>query len=122
MTLDEYNAYCSTFAFSEHVVQWGGSDVWKVDGKLFAVAYVKADGKLRVTFKASEIAFAILQEKEGVIPAPHLASRGMKWLQNIGVNGLSDSELRALISDSYDMAVQRLTKKRRKELGLGESE
>jgi len=38
LTLDEYNTYCATLPQSEHVVQWGGADVWKVGGKLFAMA------------------------------------------------------------------------------------
>ena len=37
MTLDEYNAFCGSLPSTTHVVQWGGADVWKVGGKVFAI-------------------------------------------------------------------------------------
>ena len=37
MTRDEFNAFCGGLPAATHVVQWGGSDVWKVGGKMFAV-------------------------------------------------------------------------------------
>ncbi|MDN5787314.1 MmcQ/YjbR family DNA-binding protein [Pseudorhodobacter sp.] len=113
MTRDEINAFCQSLRASTHVVQWGGSDVWKVGGKVFAV--VSDSG---VSFKASEIAFEVLQTQDGLRPAPYLASRGLKWLQNYGPpGGLSDPELRRHIEASYDMILAGLTKKKRAELG-----
>ena len=38
MTLDEYNGFCASLAATTHVVQWGGAHVWKVGGKVFAIA------------------------------------------------------------------------------------
>ena len=110
-------AFCATLPQSEHVVQWGKSDVWKVGGKLFAVIGWN-EGRDAVTFKASPIAFEVLQDMDGVRPAPYLASRGMKWLQDTRDPGLSDDELRNHIRYSYDMAIDALTKKKRAELGL----
>ena len=52
MTREEVNAFCASLRAATHVVQWGGSDVWKVGGKLFAV--ISGAG---VTFKASDMAF-----------------------------------------------------------------
>ena len=37
MTHDEFNAFCASLPAVTHVVQWGGSDVWKVGGKVFAI-------------------------------------------------------------------------------------
>jgi len=37
MTLDEYNEFCRTLPATTYVVQWGGSHVWKVGGKVFAI-------------------------------------------------------------------------------------
>jgi predicted DNA-binding protein (MmcQ/YjbR family) len=42
----------------------------------------------------------------------------MKWIQQYGTPGLSDESLRDHIQASYDMAVEKLTKKLRAELGL----
>lgn len=117
MTRDEFNSYCKNLPHTSHVVQWGNSDVWKVDGKLFAVCGW-ADNDPAFTFKASDMAYEILQDQPGVRPAPYLASRGMKWLQHYAEPGLSDDSLKDHIKASYDMAVERLTKKRRAEIGL----
>ena len=117
MTRDEFNAFCANLKATTHVVQWGNSDVWKVGGKVFAVCGW-ADGADAFTFKASDIAYEVLKEEPGIRPAPYLASRGMKWLQHYAEPGLSDDELRKHITYSYDMAVDRLTRKVRAELGV----
>ncbi len=117
MTRDEFNAFCAALPQTTHVVQWGNADVWKVGGKVFAVGGW-ADGHDAFTFKVSEIAFEVLQELPGIRPAPYLASRGMKWLQNYRDDGLSEEELRNHIRYSYQMIVDGLTRKKRAELGL----
>ena len=123
MTLTEFDAFCAALPASEFVEQWGGGHVWKVGGKLFAVAWPVADpapgaAPIRVTFKVSDIAFEILSEAPGCIPAPHLASRGMKWIQVTGPETLDDEALRDHILESRRMAITRLTKKARAALGL----
>ena len=118
MTLDEYNAYCRSLPHSTHVVQWGGSDVWKIGGKVYAIAGWNAGEELAVTFKCSDIAFETMQTAQGVRPAPYLASRGMKWLQRTHEAAISDGELKSYIADSYKIVGAGLTKKLQRELGL----
>ncbi len=117
MTLGEYNNFCATLSQSEHIVQWGGADVWKVGGKLFAMAR-EQDGVFQVTFKATEIGYEVMRDMEGLRPAPYLASRGMKWIQHYAKPGLDDAALREHITASYHMAIARMTKKARAEIGL----
>ena len=81
MTREQFNTFCAALKQTTHVVQWGNSDVWKVGGKVFAICGW-ADGEEAFVFKTSDIAFEILQEREGVRPAPYMASRGLKWLQH----------------------------------------
>ena len=118
MTRDEFNLFCAGQPAAEHVVQWGGSDVWKVGGKVFAICGWGEDDKPTFTFKASEMAFEILRDQPGIRPAPYLASRGLKWLQQFAEPGLSDTALCEHVAASYEMAVARLTRKKRAELGL----
>ncbi len=92
MTQDEYNAFCATLPATSHVVQWGGSDVWKVGGKVFAVGGTGEDG-LTVSFKVSEMAFEMLSHQPGCRPAPYLASRGMKWIQRTSAWTMDDAAL-----------------------------
>ena len=117
MDRDDFNRFCATFHAVNHVVQWGNADVWKVGTKVFAVCGWN-DGHDAFTFKASELAFEVLQDQSGIRPAPYLASRGMKWLQVYDEPGLSDAELQNHIAQSYQMAAANLTKKKRAELGI----
>lgn len=118
MDIDEYNSYCGALPKTTTVVQWRGSHVWKVGGKVFAIARHLKEGQLGITFKASEFAYEILRDTPGLRPAPYMASRGLKWIQHYGEPGLPDGELKSYLNDSYHMAVQGLTKKQKTELGL----
>ncbi|WP_146345971.1 MmcQ/YjbR family DNA-binding protein [Falsiphaeobacter marinintestinus] len=117
MTRDEFNTFCASFRASTHVVQWGNADVWKVGGKVFAICGWN-DGADAFTFKVSDLAFEILSDMPGLRPAPYMASRGLKWVQQYGSPGLSDPELKQHIAASYDMVVAKLKKKLRLDLGL----
>lgn len=117
MTRDDFNRFCGSLKATSHVVQWGKSDVWKVGGKLFAVGGWN-DGKDAFTFKVGDVAFEVLPEQPGIRPAPYLASRGMKWVQVYEEGAMSEASLREHIEASYEMAVEKLTKKQRAELGL----
>ena len=99
-------------------MQWGGADVWKVGGKMF-VACFHNDGILKFTFKVTEIGYEVMRDMPGLRPAPYMASRGMKWIQHYEAPGLDDEALKDHIEASYHMAIKRMTKKARAELGLG---
>ncbi|HBH91191.1 MmcQ/YjbR family DNA-binding protein [Ponticaulis sp.] len=119
MTLDEYNAFCDSLPHTTHVVQWGGSHVWKIGGKVFAIGGADAQNTLdRCSFKISRMGFDILKEQPGLQGAPHLASRGMSWIQRTTDETMSDEELLSYIRDSYTIVSRGLTKKLQRELGL----
>ena len=118
MTYEEFNAFCRALPATTYVVQWGGSHVWKVGGKVFAIASGQ-DNKPSFTFKVNDIAYEMLKDRPGLRPAPYLASRGMKWIQHFAKPGLSDAALRDYIWQSHVIVSQGLSKKRRIELGLG---
>jgi len=118
MTLDEYNAFCRSLPATTYVVQWRGAHVWKVGGKVFAIGRA-VDDEARVTFKVSEVAYEILRAEPGLRPAPHLASRGLKWIQHFAKPGLSDDDLGSYLRQSHALVGHGLPKKIRRELGLG---
>ncbi len=118
MTYDEFNAFCRALPATSYVIQWGGSHVWKVGGKVFAIGGWQ-DDEPSFTFKVSEISYEMLKAQPGLRPAPYLASRGLKWIQHFASPGLSDDELRDYIGHSHGIVSQGLSKKRRIELGLG---
>lgn len=127
MTHDEYNAFCAGLPATSYVMQWRGSHVWKVGGqevadrKVFAIGRW-VDDRPAYTFKASEIAYELLRDHPGCRPAPHFASRGMKWIQCIiqppGEAGLPDGALEEYLQDSHRLASMSLPKKTQRALGL----
>ena len=117
LTYDEFNAFCRALPAATYVNQWGGSHVWKVGGKVFAIGGW-ADGGAAFTFKASEISYEILKDQPGLRPAPYLASRGMKWIQHYAKPGLSDGDLKDYLRQSHRIVALGLSKKKQRELGL----
>lgn len=118
MTLDAFTAFCKALPHSTYVCQWGGSHVWKIGGKVYVIAGDEAGELTRASFKVTPIAFDILKEQPGCQGAPHLASRGMKWIQRTSDESMSDEDLFSYIEDSYRLVGAGLTKKRQRELGL----
>ena len=117
MTAEEFNAFCRSLPATTSVIQWGGSHVWKVGGKVFAIGN-GPDGDVNVTFKTSDISYEMLKTQPGLRPAPYLASRGLKWIQHYGKPGLADGDLRDYIRRSHSIVARGLSKEKRVELGL----
>ena len=118
MTRDEYNDYCRSLPSTTHVVQWGGADVWKIGGKVFAICGWDDGETPAVTFKVTDIGFEVLRECPGCRPAPYLASRGFTWIQRYDDSQLSDDELKQHLRQSYDLVAGKLSKKKRRALGI----
>jgi predicted DNA-binding protein (MmcQ/YjbR family) len=122
--LEAYNAFCAGLGQTHCVIQWGGAHVWKVGGdapsgaggKVFAIATAGDGGTLHVTFKCSEMSFAMLRGEPGCRPAPYLASRGMLWIQRTGAQTLDDDALCAYLRESRRLAAMNLP--RRRQIGL----
>ena len=116
----QFNKFCQSLPQTTYVVQWGGSHVWKVGGKLFAIGGWGNGKYPGITFKVSDIAYELLKEQPGLRPAPYLASRGMKWIQHYADPGLSDKDLKEYLRESHRIVSLGLTKKKQKELGLNQ--
>lgn len=121
MTNDQFNAFCGSLPATFHVVQWGGSHVWKVGtdatSKVFAIGGWQRGAHPAITFKVSDIAWEILRDASGCRPAPYLASRGLKWIQSYDKE-LKLDELKAYLRDSHRLAAASLPKRIQRELGL----
>jgi predicted DNA-binding protein (MmcQ/YjbR family) len=119
VTYEEFNAFCGGLPVTTYVMQWGGSHVWKVGGKVFAIGGLTA-GEPSFTFKAGDFSFELLKGEPGLRPAPYLASRGLKWIQHYARPGLPDDALRDYIRASHRIVALGLSKKKRLALGLGD--
>lgn len=120
MTNEQFNRLCRSLPATTHVVQWGGADVWKVGGKVFAIGGWTDSKRAAFTFKVSPVSYELLREQPGLRPAPYLASRGMKWIQQYDKPGLPDAELQDYLRYSHKLVSLGLSKKRQKELGLNQ--
>lgn len=118
MTYEEFNIFCKALPATSYVMQWGNSHVWKVGGKVFAIGGWAKDSGPAFTFKTSDLNFEILQEQPGYRPAPYMASRGMKWIQQYEFPDDDDEQLKYYLTESHRIVSLGLTKKKQKELGL----
>jgi predicted DNA-binding protein (MmcQ/YjbR family) len=94
-------------------IQWENDLVFKIGGKMFAVARLDA-GPNVVAFKCRPEEFALLIEQEGIIPAPYLARA--HWVSLARFDVLRPSELARRLRDSYDLVLAGLPKKLRESL------
>ena len=119
MTESGFNKFCASLPHTHHVVQWGGAQVWKIAGKVFAIGGWNDESEnLFVTFKCSPMSYELLKNQPGLRPAPYLASRGMKWIQRTGPEIMDDATLQDYVKASYKLVALGLPKKTQKELGL----
>ncbi len=125
MTLDDFNQFCSSLTSTTKVIQWGGAHVWKIGGKIFAIASywgpntknksLPKEGS-KISFKCSNFSYSILIEQKGIIPAPYLARA--KWVQLEDCDALNDEDVKSYITQAHSIIAAKLTKKRQAELGL----
>lgn len=118
MTHEEFNSFCGALPATSYVVQWGGSHVWKVGGKVFAIGSGSRAGEPAYSFKVSENNFHFLKNKQDYRPAPYLASRGFTWIQQFDATAAEDEALRYYLQESHRIVSSGLSKKRQKALGL----
>jgi predicted DNA-binding protein (MmcQ/YjbR family) len=108
MNVDWIREVCLSFAGTTEQIQWGSDLLFKVGGKMFAVAPLEP-APVCLSFKASPENFAELTERPNIIPAPYLARA--QWVALQTRDALPADELARLLRDSYDMVFAKLPKK-----------
>ena len=111
MTRDEVEALALELPAATRIVQWGGSDVYKVGGKVFAICGL-AGG---LSFKVTEIGFEVLTGDGPARQAPYLAKG--HWVQ-VELDALDPEDAAGWIATAHSLIAAKLTKKARAELGL----
>jgi predicted DNA-binding protein (MmcQ/YjbR family) len=91
----------------------GRLDVYKVRGKVFGICSER-DG---LSFKATEIAYAVLTEDGPGRPAPGFAPGKGHWV-NLPLGAVNRDDAADWLATSYRLAAGTLTKKARAELGI----
>jgi predicted DNA-binding protein (MmcQ/YjbR family) len=117
MRRDAFDRVCGALNGASHIVQWGGASVWKIGGKIFAICSGWGAGDHdKISFKCSDLAYELLKERPGLIPAPYPGRA--KWIQVAEPGAMSDEDIEAHIEAAYQIVSRKLTKAARKELGL----
>ena len=104
MDLDSLRKYCLGFPHATEKLQWGDELCFKVRGKIFTMIGLGGVPQ-QVTFKCSPEDFAELTEREGIAPAAYVGR--YKWVTLARPDALNDSELREVISRSYQMVADK---------------
>ena len=113
MTREELHAAAMALPGATMNVQWGDDHMYKVGGRIFAGA---DGGYASLSFKATDIAFEALTSSGRARPAPYMARA--KWVTFDDLAALDSDEVRDWLKTSHQLVAGKLTKARRKEIGL----
>jgi predicted DNA-binding protein (MmcQ/YjbR family) len=105
MDIEWIRQHCLSLPHTTEQVQWHSDLVFKVGGKMYAVAPTEP-APVFLSFKCSDETFADLIERPGIIPAPYLARA--KWVALQNEEALPRAELRRLLSESYELVSAKL--------------
>ncbi len=113
MNVDWLRELCLSFPGTTEQIQWGSDLLFKVGGKMFAIAPLEP-APVCLSFKASPEKFAELAERPDIIPAPYLARA--QWVALQTRDALPQNELASLLRESYEMIAAKLPKRIRESL------
>ena len=113
MNLDLARRHCRSFPHVTETVQWGDNLVFKVGGKIFAIASLEP-AEIWLSFKCSDEDFADLTERPGIVPAPYLARA--HWVALETEDAMPAAELRAALKNAYALVEAKLPRKTRAQL------
>jgi len=113
VTRDQLDRACRALPGVTMEVLWGADEVYKVGGRMFAVTGAAGGCSMKV----SDIAFEALTESGQARPAPYLARA--KWVRFEALSALDADEGRDLVKNAHALVAAKLTRVKRKELGIG---
>lgn len=113
--IDWVRAFCLSLPHTTENVQWEHDLLFRIAGKIFCVANLEPGmGPTKIAFKCTPEKFVELVEVEGIIPAPYMARNS--WVAMVEINALRQPEIKELITESYQMILEKLPKKKQAEL------
>jgi predicted DNA-binding protein (MmcQ/YjbR family) len=113
MDIDWLREICLAFRGVTEQIQWGNDLLFKVGGKMFAIAPLEP-APVCLTFKCSDESFAELTERPRIIPAPYLARA--KWVALESPDAMTRGELSELLRTSHELVFAKLPKRAQEEL------
>ena len=107
MKHEQLRKFCLSFPGATEDVKWGADLCFCVGEKMFCVTGADsiAGG---LSLKCTPEKFAELTEREGIDPAAYVGR--YKWVRIADLNAVSNDELKDLISTSYQLVRDKLSK------------
>lgn len=112
MHLEFLRQHCLSLPGAIEDVKYGSDLCYSVGGKIFLGTRI--EGPFRTGIKCNAEDFALLTERDGVVPMPRLSTTG--WIRIKKSNALTKKEWENGIRKSYDLVVENLPKKKREAL------
>jgi predicted DNA-binding protein (MmcQ/YjbR family) len=112
MTPLEIDVFCKSLPGATMELLWGADWVYKIGGKMFAAT--GPDGSL--SFKANDVAFAMLTETGAARPAPYAARFG--WVVVDDPSSFSETDLKAYLTEAHAQIAAKLPRKQKAALGF----
>ena len=100
--------FCLSLPHTTEQVQWEDALVFKVAGKMYAVASLEPGGHW-LSLKCCQEEFAELIERPGIVPAPYLARA--HWVALESENTLPRMELAQLLTRGHSIVLSKLPRK-----------
>src|SRR5260221_6651600 len=107
MNIDQLRKLCLSFPGTTEQIQWGDNLLFKVGGKMFAVAALEP-AAVWMSLKANPENFAELTARRGIIPAPYLARA--KWNALASQDSLPAAANAGLLRESYVLVLGQLAR------------
>jgi predicted DNA-binding protein (MmcQ/YjbR family) len=114
MNVEWIRRHCLALPNTTEEILWGDDLVFKIGGKMYAVVVLGSHHKVVMSFKCTPEVFAELVERPGIIPAPYSAR--MNWVALEREDALPRTDIKKLLSNSYELVVAKLPKKKQAEL------
>jgi len=108
MNVEWVRRHCLALPHTTEEILWGDDLVFKIGGKMYAVAVLGGHHKAVMSFKCTPEMFTELVERPGVIPAPYSAR--MHWVALEREDALPRTEIKALLSKAYELVLAKLPK------------
>ena len=100
---------CLSLPHTTEDIQWESHLLFRIAKKMYCIVSLEPESPTKMSLKCTPEKFAELVEIEGIIPAPYMARN--HWVAFVDLNGLRQSEIRALIRNSYELVFEKLPKK-----------
>ena len=115
MDIEAIQQICMSFPQAEEGIKWKSDLVFMVGKKMFCIVDL-ATVPTAVSFKVPAELYEEISNSSGFRPAPWFAQH--KWVMVDDISDLSKRDWEHYLKQSYDLVVERLSRRLRRESGL----